>query len=402
MPTHREVLLRHLAPTSDSPMGLNIERAEGVYMYSPEGKRYLDLIAGISVSNVGHRHPKVVNAIKNQVDKHLHLMVFGEYLQSPQVTFANALTSTLPDSLDSVYFVSSGSEAVEGAIKLAKKVTGRSGLVSFENAYHGSTTGALSLMGNEEFKHPFYPLLPETSVIRHGNFGDLEKITTETAAVFLETIQGEAGIRVPSVEYIQTLKNRCTETGALLVLDEIQCGFGRTGKMFAFEHFNIVPDILLIAKGMGGGMPIGAFVASNDLMSSLSHDPILGHITTFGGHPVSCAAGQACLSVIQEEKLVESIPAKENLFRKLLNHPEIREIRGKGLMLALQLRDSEQLFPAIDRCIENGIVTDWFLFCDSAMRIAPPLTITEEEIAEACAIINESIIQTVSNPIANN
>jgi acetylornithine/succinyldiaminopimelate/putrescine aminotransferase len=402
MPTHREVLLRHLAPTSDSPMGLDIERAEGVYMYSPEGKRYLDLIAGISVSNVGHRHPKVVNAIKNQVDKHLHLMVFGEYLQSPQVTFANALTSTLPDSLDSVYFVSSGSEAVEGAIKLAKKVTGRSGLVSFENAYHGSTTGALSLMGNEEFKHPFYPLLPETSVIRHGNFGDLEKITTETAAVFLETIQGEAGIRVPSVEYIQTLRNRCTETGALLVLDEIQCGFGRTGKMFAFEHFNIVPDILLIAKGMGGGMPIGAFVASNELMSSLSHDPILGHITTFGGHPVSCAAGQACLSVIQEEKLVESIPAKENLFRKLLNHPEIREIRGKGLMLALQLRDSEQLFPAIDRCIENGIVTDWFLFCDSAMRIAPPLTITEEEIAEACAIINESIIQTVSNPIANN
>jgi acetylornithine/succinyldiaminopimelate/putrescine aminotransferase len=402
MPTHREVLLRHLAPTSDSPMGLNIERAEGVYMYSPEGKRYLDLIAGISVSNVGHRHPKVVNAIKDQVDKHLHLMVFGEYLQSPQVTFANALTSTLPDSLDSVYFVSSGSEAVEGAIKLAKKVTGRSGLVSFENAYHGSTTGALSLMGNEEFKHPFYPLLPETSVIRHGNFGDLEKITTETAAVFLETIQGEAGIRVPSVEYIQTLRNRCTETGALLVLDEIQCGFGRTGKMFAFEHFNIVPDILLIAKGMGGGMPIGAFVASNELMSSLSHDPILGHITTFGGHPVSCAAGQACLSVIQEEKLVESIPAKENLFRKLLNHPEIREIRGKGLMLALQLRDSEQLFPAIDRCIENGIVTDWFLFCDSAMRIAPPLTITEEEIAEACAIINESIIQTVSNPIANN
>jgi acetylornithine/succinyldiaminopimelate/putrescine aminotransferase len=218
-------------------MGLNIERAEGVYMYSPEGKRYLDLIAGISVSNVGHRHPKVVNAIKDQVDKHLHLMVFGEYLQSPQVTFANALTSTLPGSLDSVYFVSSGSEAVEGAIKLAKKVTGRSGLVSFENAYHGSTTGALSLMGNEEFKHPFYPLLPETSVIRHGNFGDLEKITTETAAVFLETIQGEAGIRVPSVEYIQTLRNRCTETGALLVLDEIQCGFGRTGKISFQTYF---------------------------------------------------------------------------------------------------------------------------------------------------------------------
>ena len=360
-------------------------------MFDPSGKKYLDLIAGISVSNVGHRHPKVVQAIKDQVDKHLHLMVYGEYVQSPQITFANALTSTLPDSLDSVYFVNSGSEAIEGAIKLAKKATGRSGLVSFENAYHGSTTGALSLMGNEEFKHPFYPLLPETSVICHGNLDDLKNITTETAAVFLETIQGEAGIRVPSVEYMQALRNRCTETGALLVLDEIQCGFGRTGKMFAFEHFNIIPDILLLAKGMGGGMPIGAFVASNELMSTLSHDPILGHITTFGGHPVSCAAGQACLSVIQEEKLVESIPAKENLFRKLLNHPEIREIRGKGLMLALQLRDSEQLFPAIDRCIENGIVTDWFLFCDSAMRIAPPLTITEDEIAEACAIINESI-----------
>ena len=391
MPTERERLLRHLAPTSDSPMGLEIDRAEGVYMFDPSGKKYLDLIAGISVSNVGHCHPKVVQAIKDQADKHLHLMVYGEYVQSPQITFANALTSTLPDSLDSVYFVNSGSEAIEGAIKLAKKATGRSGLVSFENAYHGSTTGALSLMGNEEFKHPFYPLLPETSVICHGNLDDLKNITTETAAVFLETIQGEAGIRVPSVEYMQALRNRCTETGALLVLDEIQCGFGRTGKMFAFEHFDIVPDILLLAKGMGGGMPIGAFIASNELMSTLSHDPILGHITTFGGHPVSCVAGQACLSVIQEEKLVESIPAKENLFRKLLNHPEIREIRGKGLMLALQLRDSKQLFPAIDRCIENGIVTDWFLFCDSAMRIAPPLTITEDEIAEVCAIINESI-----------
>ena len=391
MPTERERLLRHLAPTSDSPMGLEIDRAEGVYMFDPKGKKYLDLIAGISVSNVGHRHPKVVQAIKDQADKHLHLMVYGEYVQSPQVTFANAITAILPDSLNSVYFVNSGSEAVEGAIKLAKKATGRSGLFSFENAYHGSTTGALSLMGNEEFKHPFYPLLPETSVIRNGNFDDLENITTETAAVFLETIQGEAGIRVPSIEYMQALRNRCTESGALLVLDEIQCGFGRTGKMFAFEHFNIIPDILLLAKGMGGGMPIGAFVASNELMSTLSRDPILGHITTFGGHPVSCAAGEACLSVIQKEKLIESIPAKENLFRKLLNHTEIREIRGKGLMLALQLRDSEQLFPAIDRCIENGIVTDWFLFCDSAMRLAPPLTITEEEIAEACAIINESI-----------
>ena len=391
MPTHREHLLNHLAPTSDSPIGLEIEHAEGVYMYSPDGKKYLDLIAGISVSNVGHRHPKVVEAIKLQADKHLHLMVYGEYVQSPQVKFANELTAVLPDSLDSVYFVNSGSEAIEGAIKLAKKATKRAGLVSFVDAYHGSSNGALSIMGNEEFKSPFYPLLPETSLIRHESFDDLDQINENTAAVFLETIQGEAGIRVPSKRYMQALRERCTKVGALLIFDEIQCGFGRTGKMFAFEHFDITPDILLLAKGMGGGMPIGAFVASNSLMKELSQDPILGHITTFGGHPVSCAAGSACLSVIQEEELISQVEKKEMLFRKLLNNAEIREIRGKGLMLAVQLRDSEQLFPAIDRCIENGIVTDWFLFCDSAMRIAPPLTITESEIEEACRIINESI-----------
>lgn len=391
MPTERERLLRHLAPTSDSPMGLEIARAEGVYMFAPDGKKYLDLIAGISVSNVGHCHPKVVEAIKHQADTHLHLMVYGEYAQSPQIQFADQLASVLPENLNSVYFVNSGSEAIEGAIKLAKKATSRAGLISFENAYHGSSNGALSIMGNEEFKYPFYPLLPETSVIRHNSFDDLKSITEETAAVFLETIQGEAGIRVPSKAFMQALRERCSEMGALLVLDEIQCGFGRTGKMFAFEHFDIVPDILVLAKGMGGGMPIGAFIASNELMSTLSRDPILGHITTFGGHPVSCAAGAACLSVIRDEKLIEAIPAKEKLFRELLNNSAIKEIRGKGLMLALQLRDSEQLFPAIDRCIENGIVTDWFLFCDSAMRIAPPLTITEDEIVEACGIINESI-----------
>ena len=391
MPTERERLLQHLAPTSDSPIGLEIQRAEGVYMYGADGTKYLDLIAGISVSNVGHRHPRVVDAIKAQVDTHLHLMVYGEYVQSPQVKFADQLASVLPNGLDSVYFVNSGSEAIEGAIKLAKKATGRAGLISFENAYHGSSNGALSIMGNEEFKHPFYPLLPETHIVCHQSFEDLKSITENTAAVFLETIQGEAGIRVPTIEYMKALRERCTDVGALLVLDEIQCGFGRTGSMFAFEHFGIGPDILLLAKGMGGGMPIGAFIASKELMSTLSHDPILGHITTFGGHPVSCAAGSACLSVIQDEDLLAQIPKKENLFRELLNNQEIREIRGKGLMLAVQLRDSDQLFPAIDRCIENGIVTDWFLFCDSAMRIAPPLTITEDEIAEACQIINESI-----------
>ncbi|MFC2176603.1 aspartate aminotransferase family protein [Bacteroidota bacterium] len=391
MPTQREVLLRHLAPTSSSPIGLEIERAEGVYMYDPQGKKYLDLIAGISVSNVGHRHPKVTQAIKDQVDSHLHLMVYGEYVQAPQIKFANQLTAVLPESLDSVYFVNSGSEAVEGAIKLAKKLTGRSGLISFKDAYHGSSNGALSLMGNEAFKGPFYPLLPETSVIRLNNFDDLMRISESTAAVFLETIQGEAGIRVPTKAFMLALRKRCTAVGALLVLDEIQCGFGRTGKMFAFEHFEIVPDILLLAKGMGGGMPIGAFVSSNKRMKALSHDPILGHITTFGGHPVCCAAGAACLAVIQEENLVEGVLEKERLFRELLKNPQIKEIRGMGLMLSLQLRDSQQLFSAIDRCIENGIVTDWFLFCDSAMRIAPPLTINRDEIVEACQIINESI-----------
>ncbi|MBI1287959.1 MAG: aminotransferase class III-fold pyridoxal phosphate-dependent enzyme [Flavobacteriales bacterium] len=391
MPTERERLLRHLAPTSESPIGLEIERAEGVYMYDPKGKKYLDLIAGISVSNIGHRHPKVVEAIKDQADKHLHLMVYGEYVQSPQVRFADALTSILPEQLNSIYFVNSGSEAVEGAIKLAKKATGRKELISFENAYHGSSNGALSLMGNEQFKHPFYPLLPETFHIRLNDVEGLQNITENTAAVFLETIQGEAGIRVPTQQFMIALREKCTETGALLVLDEIQCGFGRTGKMFAFQHFDVVPDILLLAKGMGGGMPIGAFVASKELMSTLSHNPILGHITTFGGHPVSCAAGEACLSVILENNLAAEAERKGQLFRKLLDHEEIREIRGKGLMLAIQLRDSDQLFPAIDRCIENGMVTDWFLFCDSAMRIAPPLTITDDEIAEACRIINESI-----------
>lgn len=362
-------------------------------MYAPDGKKYLDLIAGISVSNVGHRHPKVVEAIKNQVDKHLHLMVYGEYVQSPQVQFADQLAETLPASLDSIYFVNSGSEAVEGAIKLAKKATGRNELFSFENAYHGSSNGALSLMGNEDFKVPFYPLLPNTAVLRLNDLDGLDQITEATAAVFLETIQGEAGIRVPSMEFMQALRERCTQMGALLILDEIQCGFGRTGKMYAFEHFDIVPDVLLLAKGMGGGMPIGAFVASSELMSTLASNPILGHITTFGGHPVCCAAGSACLSVIKDEGLVESVSQKESLFRNLLNHPEILEIRGKGLMLALQLKNSEKLFSAIDKCIENGIVTDWFLFCDSAMRIAPPLTITSKEIEEACKIIYESLTE---------
>ncbi len=387
----RQLMLRHLAPTSQSPIGLIIERAEGMYMFAPDGKRYMDLIAGISVSNVGHCHPKVVNAVQRQAATHMHLMVYGEYVQTPQLAFAEQICALLPDKLNSVYFVNSGSEAIEGAIKLAKRVTGRFGLIAFEDAYHGSSNGALSLMGNEAYKGPFYPLLPEVQHIILNNFDDLLRIDHTIAAVFLETIQGESGVQIPTKEFMLALRNRCSEQGALLILDEIQCGFGRTGKMFAFSHFDIIPDVLVMAKGMGGGMPIGAFVASKALMETLSHNPILGHITTFGGHPVSCAAGLASLQVLQEEHLVEQVERKEQLFRTHLNHPLIREIRGKGLLLAIQLDTFAQLMAVIDVCIANGIVTDWFLFCNDAMRIAPPLTVTDDEIITACKVINAAI-----------
>lgn len=391
MPSPRQSMLRHLAPTSQSPMGLVIDRAEGMYMYAPDGKRYMDLIAGISVSNVGHCHPKVVEAVQQQAATHMHLMVYGEYVQAPQMHFAQQICVLLPDKLNSVYFVNSGSEAIEGAIKLAKRVTGRSGLIGFADAYHGSSNGALSLMGNEAYKGPFYPLLPEVQHIRLNALDDLERIDSSTAAVFMETIQGEAGVRIPHQQFMQALRKRCSEQGALLILDEIQCGFGRTGSMFAFEHFGIVPDVLVMAKGMGGGMPIGAFVAHASLMEMLSQDPILGHITTFGGHPVSCAAGSASLKVLQDEKLVEQVARKEQLFRTHLVHPHIREVRGKGLLLAVQLDTFAQLMAVIDNCIANGVVTDWFLFCNDAMRIAPPLTITDDEIIAACAIIRQAI-----------
>jgi len=377
-------------------MGLEIARAEGMYMYAPDGTRYMDLIAGIAVSNVGHCHPKVVEAVQQQAATHMHLMVYGEYVQNIQMRFAEAIVAYLPQSLDAVYFVNSGSEAIEGAIKLAKRVTGRSGLVAFKDAYHGSSNGALSLMGNEAYKGPFYPLLPDVRHILANEIDDLSSIDETVAAVFIETIQGEAGVRIPSMEFMQALRKRCSDVGALLVLDEIQCGFGRTGSMFAFEQFGIVPDVLAIAKGMGGGMPIGAFVASHELMETLSHDPILGHITTFGGHPVSCAAGLASLKVLEDEQLVPQVSRKEQLFRTHLQHPSIHEVRGRGLLLALQLDSFAQLSAVIDACIAQGVVTDWFLFCNDAMRIAPPLNISDDEIVEACRVIIHSI-ESVSN-----
>lgn len=387
--TQRELFLNYLAQTTDFPLLIEIERAENIYLYSPQGKKYTDLISGISVSNVGHRHPKVLQAIHNQLDKYLHLMVYGEYVQTPQNLLAKKLTENLPPNLNNCYFVNSGSEAIEGAMKLAKRYTNRSEFISCINAYHGSTQGALSLNGNEDFKQNFRPLLPDIKHICYGSFSDLEKITTKTAAIFIETIQGEAGVKVACTTYFKALREHCTRTGTLLVLDEIQCGFGRTGKLWAFEHFDIVPDILVLAKGMGGGMPIGAFISSKEIMDSLKSNPILGHITTFGGHPVSCAAALATLEVILEENLISEVENKANLFKKLLIHPKIKQIRNKGLLMAVEFENFDILKKIIDNAIENGIITDWFLFCDNAMRIAPPLIITNQQIEEACAIILE-------------
>ena len=387
----RQLFLTHNAQTTRFPLLLAFERAEGCYLYTAEGKPSLDLISGIGVSNIGHSHPKVVDAVKQQAEKYMHLMVYGEYVQAPQVLFAQKLASLLPDPLQSVYFTNSGAEAIEGALKLAKRYTGRSQIIAFKNSYHGSTHGALSVMGNEEYKQAYRPLLPGISFIRFNEVADLDLITTETACVLVETMQGEAGIRVPDAAYMQALRRRCTETGTLLIFDEIQVAFGRTGKRFAFEHFGIVPDMLVLAKALGGGMPLGAFVSSNPIMSAFTENPILGHITTFGGHPVCCAAGMAALDVLLDEKLVDAVAEKEVLFRQLLIHPAIREVRGKGLWLAVQLESFDLNKKVIDRCIENGIITDWFLHCSDAMRLARPLIITKEQIRHACNVIIEAI-----------
>jgi acetylornithine/N-succinyldiaminopimelate aminotransferase len=391
MPTLRQLFLANNAQTTDFPLLLEFERAEGIYMFDSEGNAYIDLISGIGVSNLGHSNPYVVNAVKTQVDKYMHLMVYGEYVQTPQVRFAEKLISLLPPHLQSVYFTNSGTEAVEGALKLAKRYSGRQQIIAFNNSYHGSTHGALSVMGNEEFKQAYRPLLPGVGFIRFNNVEDLDFITDKTACVIIETIQGEAGIRVPDAAYMQALRKRCSETGALLILDEIQAAFGRTGKLFAFEHFEIVPDILLLAKALGGGMPVGAFISSNEIMSALKENPILGHITTFGGHPVCCAAGLAALEVLLNENLLAGVAEKEALVKEMLVHPAIKEVRGKGLMLAVEFESFELNKKIIDRCIENGVITDWFLHCSNSMRIAPPLIITTPEIKKACKVIIEAI-----------
>jgi acetylornithine/N-succinyldiaminopimelate aminotransferase len=385
--TNRQLFLNHVGQTSDAPLCLNIVQAEGNKMWDADGKEYIDLIAGISVCNVGHRHTKVVQAIKDQADKYLHIMVYGELVENPQVEYAKALTDNLPATLNSVFFTASGSEATEGAMKLAKRYTNRSQIISFKNSYHGSTQGALSVMGSEYWQQAFRPLLPDVLQLRYNNFEDLKNITERTACVIAETIQAEAGILKPQNNWLLALRERCTLMGTLLVLDEIQCGFGRNGTLWAFEQFNVVPDILLLGKAIGGGMPLGAFIADKKIMDSFTHNPVLGHINTFGGHPVSCAAGLAGLQVLLEDKLIDSVSEKEKLFRSLLTHSSIKNISSAGLMMAVEFDSFETNKKIIDTLIEHGVFTDWFLFCAHAFRICPPLNIGEEEIRKACDII---------------
>ena len=373
---------------------LEIERAAGVYLYAADGKKYIDLIAGISVSNLGHSHPVVVKAVQQQVEKYMHLMVYGEFVESPQVKYAETLTSFLPGRLNNVYFTKSGTEATEGALKLAKRATGRTQLISFKNGYHGSTQGALSMMGDETFNRSFRPLLPDTMQLTYGDENELRNITERTAAVIIETVQAESGITIPSKNFMKQLREVCNKTGTLLILDEAQTGLGRTGKLFAFEHYDIEPDILLLAKALGGGMPLGAFIASKEIMQALTENPVLGHITTFGGHPVCCAAGLAAFEVLTNEKLVEQVEAKGKLFDSLLEHPKIKSKHRIGLMMALEFANFETNKKIIDRCIENGVLTDWFLFAPQCMRIAPPFIITEEEIRLACGVVLEAIDQS--------
>lgn len=391
MPSQRQLFLKHLAQTSDFPLGLEIERAEGIYLYDTQGKRYADLISGIGVSNVGHRHPKVVAAIHAQVDKYMHLMVYGEYVQSPQVRLATKLAAIMPAGLDNVYLTNSGTEAVEGALKLAKRFTGRTELITFRDTYHGSTHGALSVMGNESFKHAFRPLLPDVQILTYNVTAELQLITKRTAAVIVESVQGEAGYQTPCTPWMQALRARCTEVGALLIVDEIQSGIGRTGKMFGFEHHQIVPDIVTLAKGLGGGLPIGCFVAPAAIMQAFKSDPILGHITTFGGNPVCAAAACAVLDLLTEEQLIAAVPAKSARMRQMLQHPAILRVTGQGLMLAVDLGSFAFNKKVIDRCLEAGVITDWFLFNDRSMRLAPPLTITLAELEASLTQILQCI-----------
>jgi acetylornithine/N-succinyldiaminopimelate aminotransferase len=387
----RRLFLRHVAQTSPNPLGLEISKAEGLYLYDVSGKQYLDLIGGISVCNTGHRHPRVVQAIKDQTDKYLHLLVYGELIQSPQVQYAALLAANLPPSLDTVYFTNSGSEATEGAMKLAKRVTGRTEIVAFRQSYHGSTQGALSVMGDEYWRNAYRPLLPGILHEDYNSAAALAAITGRTACVIAETVQAERGVYAPDRNWLLQLRQRCDETGALLVLDEIQVGFGRTGTLWGFERYGVVPDILLLGKALGGGLPMGAFISDQPKMSTLTGDPVLGHITTFGGHPLCCAAGLAALQVLLDERWIGQVARKEQLFRRLLVHPAIRAVRSCGLLIAVEFESFQQNKRVIDACIERGLLTDWYLFAPQCLRIAPPLPIGDEEIEKACSTILSAI-----------
>jgi acetylornithine/succinyldiaminopimelate/putrescine aminotransferase len=369
-------------------MLLEVDKTEGIYLYGPDGKRYIDLVSGVSVSNTGHRHPRVVEAVKRQVDKYMHLMVYGEIIQSPQVQYAAKLAELLPAGLDVCYFVNSGSEAVEGALKVAKRFTGRSRIISCRNGYHGSSHGALSIQGSEYFKTSFRPLLPDTHLIDFNDIQSLDSIDNRTACVVIEPVQAEGGVIFPQNDFLKKVKEKCAEHGALLVFDEIQTGFGRIGNLFAMERFGVTPDIALFAKALGGGMPLGAFISSPEIMSTLASNPALGHITTFGGHPVCCAAGLASLQVLLEENLVDNCGVQSEIFKANLCHPAIREIRGEGLLLAVEMDNPEQVKNIVTRATEFGLVIDYFLFYANAFRIAPPLSITREETLDACRLIN--------------
>jgi acetylornithine/succinyldiaminopimelate/putrescine aminotransferase len=391
----RKQFLQHVAQTSPSPMLVEVERAEGSCFYTPEGKRYYDLVAGVSVSNVGHCNPAVVEAVQQQAARYMHVMVYGELVEAPQVEYARRIAELLPDPLESVYFLNSGAEAVEGALKLAKRYTGRTELISFRRAYHGSTHGAMSMMGTpegEEWKAAFRPLLPDVQSLEFNDFEQLKRITTRTAAVLVEPVQGEAGVRLPREGFLEALRERCDEVGALLIFDEIQTGFGRAGEIFACVKYGVTPDIVCLAKALGGGMPLGAFVSSTEIMSTLSHSPVLGHITTFGGHPVCCAAGLAALNYIEANDLHHKAEEKGAMFERLLaDHQQVLEIRRAGLLLAIELGVPDKLYRLMELFKEAGVMSDWFLYCDTAFRISPPLTISEAEIEECCQIIRRCL-----------
>jgi len=395
MPSFRQLFLEHIGQTSPSPLLFEVVKADGCFLYGPSGEDYLDLISGVCVSNTGHANPEVVKAVKDQVDAYMHVMVYGEVIQSPQVQYATLLASVLPAELQSVFFVNSGSEAVEGGIKLARRYTGRSEIIYFRNAYHGSTTGALSVQGAETYRNAFRPLMPGTTMAGFNDLKSLDLITEHTAAVLVEPLQAEAGIIEPQGGFLDKLRKQCTRCGALLIFDEIQTGFGRLGSLFALQKYNVVPDILLLAKALGGGMPLGAFVSSNTIMSSLTVNPVLGHITTFGGHPVCCAAGRASLEYLIKNNLADDAERKGNLFKKSLKNDLISEVRGTGLLLAVKIKRKELIQKIYLEAPQHGLLIDSFLFCDDAFRISPSLTITDNEIAIACQRI-DSMLNSIS------